>query len=464
MTQNAVNLYDRVKEISYVLGTNEIQLAGAANGFSEFRRFYAHDDIVFYAITDGTRYEVGSGLFKNKDESAVDSYHVDTILRNPIRSSNLDDSLVNFPDGTKEVYSTYAATHSVMMGSGINSSLNTPQRHGIAVWDSENILNYFSNLVFKEAGGIGVNQSNPLYGLDLGGAASDYSSRVRASGYYVGPTGVYFEANTAGANDSDVGLNSDASPYAGGNQFVHFKPNRTDAGVTPTTNSHLVFDVSGVVNEFLLLKKQSAGQVFAGPSTSCGSPPCAADYPTFRLLASGDLPIDELDTLYTTTSQLTTTSGDLVTYVDSGILDVSGVLDSGITQVQTNLTNHISTHGDDFNAFEVASSGRIDTYLDNASGVLYPHTACVLKTLDPCSAGTVSGVQFTVDGVSAPTDSQKYTVNISPSGNLADNLLVTHGFVAAANTVSGIFYAPSTHNGQDMHFFISVHKINTSCP
>ena len=55
----------------------------------EFRRFYAHDDIVFYAITDGTRYEVGSGLFKNKDESAVDSYHVDTILRNPIRSSNL---------------------------------------------------------------------------------------------------------------------------------------------------------------------------------------------------------------------------------------------------------------------------------------------------------------------------------------------------------------------------------------
>ena len=50
-------------------------------------------------------------------------------------------------------------------------------------------------------------------------AASDYSSRVRASGYYVGPTGVYFEANTAGANDSDVGLNSDASPYAGGNQL-----------------------------------------------------------------------------------------------------------------------------------------------------------------------------------------------------------------------------------------------------
>lgn len=464
MTQNAVNLYDRVKEISYVLGTNEIQLAGAANGFSEFRRFYAHDDVVFYAITDGTRYEVGSGLFKNKDESTVDSYHVDTILRSPFRSSNSDDSLVSFPDGTKEVYSTYPATHSVMMGSGVNSSLNTPQRHGIAVWDSENILNYFSNLVFREAGGIGVNQSNPMYGLDLGGAASDYSSRVRASGYYVGPTGVYFEDNTTGANSSSVGLNSDASPYSGGTQFVHFKPNRTDAGVTPTTNSHLVFDVSGVVNQFLLLKKQSAGQVFAGPNTSCGSPPCAADYPTFRPLASGDLPINDLHTIFTSDEDLIATSGSIITYVDSGILEASGALNSGIVDVQTNLTNHINTSNTDFNSFEVASSGRIDTYLDNASGVLYPHTSCVLKTLDACSAGTVFGVQFTVDGVSAPTGSQKYTVNISPSGNLSDNLLVTHGFVAAVNTVSGIFYAPSTHSAQDMHFFISVHKINTSCP
>jgi len=464
VTQNAVNLYDRVKEISYVLGTNEIQLAGAANGFSEFRRFYAHDDVVFYAITDGTRYEVGSGLFKNKDESTVDSYHVDTILRSPFRSSNSDDSLVSFPDGTKEVYSTYPATHSVMMGSGVNSSLNTPQRHGIAVWDSENILNYFSNLVFREAGGIGVNQSNPMYGLDLGGAASDYSSRVRASGYYVGPTGVYFEDNTTGANSSSVGLNSDASPYSGGTQFVHFKPNRTDAGVTPTTNSHLVFDVSGVVNQFLLLKKQSAGQVFAGPNTSCGSPPCAADYPTFRPLASGDLPINDLHTIFTSDEDLIATSGSIITYVDSGILEASGALNSGIVDVQTNLTNHINTSNTDFNSFEVASSGRIDTYLDNASGVLYPHTSCVLKTLDACSAGTVFGVQFTVDGVSAPTGSQKYTVNISPSGNLSDNLLVTHGFVAAVNTVSGIFYAPSTHSAQDMHFFISVHKINTSCP
>lgn len=363
MTQNAVNLYDRVKELSYTTGTNDFELSGASAGFSTFSRFYSHNDIIFYAITDGTFYEVGSGIFKREDYSGVDNIHVDTIVRNPFRSSNLDNSKVNFPAGTKEVYITYPATHSVIMGSGLSGGLNTPQRHGIAVWDSENILNYFSNFVFTENGGLGINNSNPLYGIDLGGDAQDYSSRVRASGYYVGPTGVYFQANTTGANSNDVGLNTDAYPYAGGRQFVHFKPNLTDAGITPTTNSHLVFDVSGVVNEYLLLKKQPAGQVFAGPLTSCGSPPCDADYPSFRPLGSGDLPLSELDTLYTTNIQLAITSGDLASYTDSEILSASGALNSSISGVQDNLDIHVSGYASDLRDLEVAISGKLDTYL-----------------------------------------------------------------------------------------------------
>lgn len=457
MTQNAVNLYDRVKELSYTIGTNDLELSGASAGFSRFRRFYNHDDIIFYAITDGTFYEVGSGIFKREDYSSIDTIHVDTIVRYPFRSSNSDDSKVNFPAGTKEVYVTYPATHSVIMGSGLTGGLNTPQRHGVAVWNSENVLNYFPNFVFKENGGLGINNPDPMYGIDLGGAEDDYSSRVRASGYYVGPTGIYFEANTTGANSNDVGLNTDAYPYVGGRQFVHFKPNLTDEGITPTTNSHLVFDVSGVVNEYLLLKKQSAGQVFAGPLTSCGSPPCDADYPSFRFLGSGDLPLDELDTLYTTTETLAITSGNLVSYTDTEILSASGALNSSISGVQENLDIHVSGYISDFRDFEIASSGRIDMYLDNASGILYPHTASVSKILAPMSAGDVVAESFPVGGV---LSSSNYTVNISPSGNLNENLLITHGFVAGNNTVSGVFYAPSTFSGQTMTFFISVHRIN----
>ena len=457
MTQNAVNLYDRVKELSYTTGTNDFELAGASAGFSTFRRFYSHDDIIFYAITDGAFYEVGSGVFKREDYSSIDTIHVDTIVRHPIRSSNLDNSKVNFPAGTKEVYVTYPATHAVIMGSGLSGGLNSPQRHGIAVWDSENVLNYFSNFVFTENGGLGINNNNPFYGIDLGGDAQDYSSRVRASGYYVGPTGIYFESNTTGSNSSEVALNSDAYPYVGGRQFVHFMPNRNDDGITPSTNSNLLVDFSGDVNQYLLLKKQSAGQVFAGPPTSCGSPPCDANYPYFRHLGSGDLPLDELDTLYTTTDMLAITSGNLVSYIDSEILAASGSLNLSVSGVQENLDIHVSGYVSGFRDFEIASSGRIDTYLDNASGILYPHTASVSKILAPMSAGDVVVESFPVSGV---LSSSNYTVNISPSGNLNENLLITHGFVAGNNTVSGVFYAPSAFSGQTMTFFISAHRIN----
>ena len=458
MAQNATTLRDRVKQLSYITGSGDyIELAsGAANGFSTFRRHYAHDDIVFYAITDGTEYEVGSGLFKDKDNSSVDAFVVDSIYRSPFASSNADNSRVNFGAGTKEVYNTYPATHAVMMGSGINASLNVPQRHGVAVWDSENILNYFSNLVFKEAGGIGVNQSDPMYGLDLGGAASDYSSRVRASGYYVGETGVYFLNDTTGANSTDVGLISASKPYAGGRQFVHFMPNQTNS----TTGTDLVFENSGVVNQISRFKTQSAATVFAGPAQNCGSPPCAADYPTFRILHSGDIP--DLSTIYGTTAYVDTTSGNLTAEFNSGILAASGTLDNSISGVQTNLNNHIATYDTDFNAFEVASSGRIDTYLDNASGILYPISATVPATVS-MTAGDLTEYTFAVNGV---TTTDNYTVNASPSGtaggagSFSSKVLIGHGYVSATNQVTLNMYAKDNFGPTSVTFNIAAQKIS----
>ena len=459
MAQNATTLNDRVKQLSYITGNGDyIELAnGAANGFSTFRRHYAHDAVVFYAITDGTNYEIGSGLFKDKDHSSVDAFVVDSIFRSPISSSNADNTKINFAAGTKEVYNTYPATHAVIMGSGLNNSLNVPQRHGIAVWDSENILNYFSNLTFKEAGGIGVNQSNPLYGLDLGGAESDFSSRVRASGYYVGSTGVFFESNTAGANSTDVGLwYRSSSNYAGGRQFVHFLPNQTNS----TTGSNLVLENSGLVNEILRFKTQSAATVFAGPAQNCGSPPCAADYPTFRVLHSGDIP--DLSSIYGTTAYVNTTSGNLTSEIDADVLAASGTLDNSISGVQNNLTTHIGTYTTDFNAFEIASSGRIDTYLDNASGVLFPISNSEASTIN-MTAGDLTEYTFNVVGVTA-TDN--YTVNASPSGtaggagSFSSKVLIGHGYVSAADTVKLNMYAKDNFGPTSVTFNISVHKIS----
>ena len=76
-------LADRVKETSRIVGTVDIQLDGAVNGFSSFGDFYASGDVVFYAITDNIKYEIGSGIFQPDGVN-------DSISRNPIRSSDIN--------------------------------------------------------------------------------------------------------------------------------------------------------------------------------------------------------------------------------------------------------------------------------------------------------------------------------------------------------------------------------------
>ena len=73
-----VRLSDRVKQISFDPSTNAFSLDSIATGFSPFRDFYEDGDVVFYAATDGTRYEVGSG-----------EYRANTLTRYPLRSNNI---------------------------------------------------------------------------------------------------------------------------------------------------------------------------------------------------------------------------------------------------------------------------------------------------------------------------------------------------------------------------------------
>ena len=85
-------LGDRIKETSRVQGTNNISLDGAAAGFSSFSDFYASGDTVFYAVTDNSKYEVGSGVYFMDGSTR-------SITRNPIRSSNIQVGPY-FVDGT----------------------------------------------------------------------------------------------------------------------------------------------------------------------------------------------------------------------------------------------------------------------------------------------------------------------------------------------------------------------------
>jgi hypothetical protein len=438
-------LKDRVKELTYSTGTSDFGLAGAADGFTPFSRFYQDGDVVFYAATDGVKYEVGSGVIRLAANDPLSSY--DILERNPITTSNTDNSKAVFGPGVKEVFVSYVATHAVQMGSGI-PNFNTPARKGVAVWENSNYLNYFPDLQWDDSlKSLSIEQPFPLYGIDLGGDHDSYSSHVRATGYYVGVSGSYYPPQNGGD-----------SSYVGGVQYKHFLPNTTDFGLTPNTGSDEVIEFSGVVNQNLLFKKQNATYVFAGPTGVC-NPNCNDGYPAFRPLGSGDLPIDELDTIFVNHTDFLSASGhlydyafnvsgNLLTYVDNEILSTTSSL-------QSYTDSEILSASGDLYSFSNNILSQVNYHESIASGLLTPRST-VSKTIPSMTAGDVLPLSFYVSGVEA---AKSYAVSMSPDVSLFNSLLLTHAFVASDDYISGVFYAPQNFGGQTLDFHIAAHKI-----
>lgn len=449
-TENIINLYDRIKELSYTVGSGNFGLVGAANGFTSFASVYSHNDPVFYAITDGTHYEVGSGIFLRADYDPEDGITYDTLVRHPIRSSN-NNQLVGFPPGTKEVYVTYPATHAVLIGSGLG--LNVPNKKGLAIWDSANFLDYDANIIWDNTfNALGLQNSTPEYGVDVGGDGG-LSSCIRATGYFVGPTGVYFKP-----------LNGNDSSYQGGTQYQHFEKNRTDAyavnqgQLQQLTGSDAVIELSGVVNQFILFKKQNAGSVFAGPPAAC-TPPCEPGYPSFRSLVLEDIP--DLSTIYASFDELIATSGSLQSFLTNYTTALSGSIQDQYDLVSAQLVNQIVTSGELIDDFVVAASGKVEDFLINASGRI--ETCCPITrtasgvTIPSILANSTYTQVFSLSGVSG-----NYAVCVSPSEQLAPTVLLTYSFPSNVDEISSIFYnfGSQSSNAQTLDFYLSATKAN----
>ena len=292
-----IKLFDRVKQKSiHAAGTGDIQLNSSVNGFNDFADVYSDQDKLFYCINDGTNFEIGSGVFN--------SGLTPTIQRNVFYSSASDNSAINFStSATKEVFVTYPATHSVIMGSGI-TGLTLPQKSGIAFWNCNNILDYDNNFIWdKDSKYLGIRKFNPAYAIDVGGDGSD-QSMIRASGYHVGPTGIHFPSG-----------NGDEAAYSGGIQFQHFVKNEVLGA-----DSQSVLGTSGIVNQQLYFKPQSAGLFFAGPASGCTPTPCSPNTPNFRPIALDDVPYIEevsgyLQTNINDNAALTVSGEGIVNYV-----------------------------------------------------------------------------------------------------------------------------------------------------
>lgn len=449
----SIKLYDRIKQLSTTIGTGDIGFSGPAQGFSEFKTFYSHNDTVFYAITDGVAYEVGSGVLKLTASEPL-NYSFDTIIsRHPIQSSNSNNK-VDFTAGIKEIFATYPAKHSVYTTFGIGDHVS-PADKGLAFWGSANELDYDSNLVYnKTLKTLGIRNTNPTYAIDIGGDG-DNSSMVRASGFDVGRTGIHFPAQN-GADDDAT-----RSTYPGGIQYQHFVKNALDDTTVVNTQINSVFSLSGDVNQILQFDKQNTAYVFAGPTGTCSEGACPQDYPAFRQLASGDIP--DLSNLYTTITQLSTTSGDLVTAYKAYTDDTSGVLNTKITQETSRIDNHITASNTAFQEYVASGNSKIQGFQDTASGVLF-NTMHVFKTitahtLPNITAGESKTQSMTVGGL--PSTAQ-YSVHVSPSGALPSGLLLSHSFVSATDTVQAVFHnaTSSQINTADYNFFITAHRVD----
>lgn len=340
MSENIIRLADRVKEISYTMGTGNMALSGAVAGFESFDSKFNNGDSVFYAATDGSTYEVGSGVFLSTPYSQL--------VRFPLVSSS-NNNLVDFSEGIKEVYVTYPATHAVYTGSGI-SNLNTPKTNSIAFWASSNILDSFDKLVWnKEFNRLGINNSLPDYGLHLGGNGAE--SIIKASGFIVGSSGMYFPPN---------------GQYSGGLQLTHYEKNKLDSDalsegkISQLTGTSSVFNLSGVVNQYILFKQQNAGLVFAGPVSGC-TPPCSPAYPSFRQLT-----IDDIPAISQVSGILNNKIFTMAASSNSTTLAVSGILNNKIDSVSGIFSNFANTLNGDRGDILVSNSGTLWSIDNNA--------------------------------------------------------------------------------------------------
>ena len=408
-----IKLFDRIKEISRSTGTGIFTLDGAAAGFSRFNEVYTNGDILFYAITDGTSYEVGSGVYSSNQLTQ----------RFPFRSSN-SNQRVNFPNGIKEVYVSYPAKYAVHTASGY-SDFSQPQASGLAFWRNSTTLDYDSNLIWdRQSDRLGISKT-PDWTLDVGGLA-------KSSGLIVDRSGVWFSGGNLG--------------YAMGVQLEPFLKNVLNT----ETGTNAVFQHSGIVNQGWLFKKQSAATFFAGPPSGCGSPPCPADYPSFRGLHVKDIP--SLSEFYMT-QYADGVAGNIAFYRSSGIVEYDPLFTFDKTNNYLGINKSNPTK-----ALDVVGEGRftsnltIGGNLDVQGGITYIDSSNVTIWDKQLELASMSGAALLNDSqiddagivIKSTNGDKKWTWRDSTDAWTTDQKIQTSGIIFNdLSTISGAYRAGS---------------------
>ena len=111
----ALVVADRVKETTTTTGTGAYDLAGAETSFQAFGDVLSNNDTTYYAVTDGTYWEVGIGTYNSTD---------DELARTTILESSNSDAAVNWTAGSKQIFLTIPAERSVYRTDSNSAGIN----------------------------------------------------------------------------------------------------------------------------------------------------------------------------------------------------------------------------------------------------------------------------------------------------------------------------------------------------
>jgi hypothetical protein len=107
---------DRVQETTTTTGTGALTLAGAKVGYQSFATAFGSSSLVVgYAMTDGTDWEVGVGIFDGTTG----------LTRSRVRASSNSGNAVDWGAGTKDIWCDASAEliDNANFGSALSRSL-----------------------------------------------------------------------------------------------------------------------------------------------------------------------------------------------------------------------------------------------------------------------------------------------------------------------------------------------------
>jgi hypothetical protein len=175
----ALVVKDRVQETSTTTGTGTLTLSGAASGYQSFSSAIGNGNTTYYAISNGTDWEVGVGTVGSG-----------TLSRDTVLESSNAGLLVDFSTGVKTVFCTYPAERSV----------NT-EDIGVSIQAYDADTAKYDATTANFTGTLQNGGSNVLVDTDIGSTVEAYDSTILKSAS-IGVTVQAYDADTAKYDDA----------------------------------------------------------------------------------------------------------------------------------------------------------------------------------------------------------------------------------------------------------------------